>query len=96
MDKISHLQYRIDYVLKMVKLGYDEKDLDPKLSPLFRVMQDSCNLNNIWNDIWKKMSEYNFEDFRKFVYLKEQEANLIFKGNSTNNNCNNPANTPQQ
>lgn len=85
MDKISHLQYRIDYVLKMVKLGYDEKDLDPKLSPLFRVMQDSCNLNNIWNDIWKKMSEYNFEDFRKFVNLKEQEANLIFKGNSTDN-----------
>lgn len=95
LDRISHLQYRIDYVLKMVKLGYDEKDLDPKLSPLFRVMKDSCNLNSIWNDIWKKMSEYNFEDFRKFVNLKEQEANLIFKGNSTNNIVN-PANKPQQ
>ena len=85
MDRISHLQYRIDYVLKMVKLGYDEKDIDPKLSPLFRAMQDSCSLNSIWNDIWKKMSEYNFEDFKKFVNLKEQEADIIFKKNNINN-----------
>ena len=85
MDRISHLQYRIDYVLKMVKLGYDEKDIDPKLSPLFRAMQDSCSLNSIWNDIWKKMSEYNFEDLKKFVNLKEQEADIIFKKNNINN-----------
>lgn len=85
MDRISHLQYRINYVLKMVKLGYDEKDIDPKLSPLFRAMQDSCSLNSIWNDIWKKMSEYNFEDFKKFVNLKEQEADIIFKKNNINN-----------
>lgn len=83
MDRKSHLQYRIDYVLKMVKLGYDEKDIDPKLSPLFRAMQDSCSLNSIWNDIWNKMSEYNFEDFKKFVNLKEQEADIIFKINTT-------------
>ncbi len=83
MDRISHLQYRIDYVLKMVKLGYDEKDIDPKLSPLFRAMQDSCSLNSIWNDIWKKMSEYNFEDFGKYVNLKKQEADILFQINTT-------------
>ena len=85
MDKIEHLQNRIDYVLKMLKLGYDKSDLDPKLSPLMQVMQDSLDLIGIWHETRKKMSEYNFEDFKKFVNLKEQEADIIFKKNNINN-----------
>ncbi|MBR1878282.1 MAG: hypothetical protein IJ814_04655 [Paludibacteraceae bacterium] len=85
MDILSHLQYRINYVLKMVKLGYGEKDVNSKLSPLFRVMHDSLDLIGIWHEIWKKMSEYNFEDFGKFVNAKMQEADIIFKKNNTNN-----------
>lgn len=83
MERITHLQPRINYVLKMLKWGYDEKDLDPKLSPLLRVMQDSLDLIGFWHEIWKKMSEYNFEDFSKFVSAKQQEADIIFKERGT-------------
>lgn len=83
MDKIEHLQNRIDYVLKMLKLGYDTSDLDPKLSPLMQVMQDSLDLIGIWHETWKKMSEYNFEDFGKYVNLKKQEADILFQKNNT-------------
>lgn len=86
MDRLSYLQYRINYILKMLKLGYDETDVDPKLSPLLRVMQDSLDLIGIWYNIWKKMSEYNFEDFGKFVSAKMQEADIIFKVNDIDNN----------
>lgn len=83
MDKIEHLQNRIDYVLKMLKLGYDKSDLDPKLSPLMQVMQDSLDLIGIWHETRKKMSEYNFEDFGKYVNLKKQEADILFQINNT-------------
>ena len=83
MERITRLQPRINYVLKMLKLGYDEKDLDPKLSPLLRVMQDSLDLIGFWHEIWKKMSEYNFEDFSKFVSAKQQEADIIFQNKNS-------------
>lgn len=85
MKRIDNLQPVVHNVLKMIKLGYDETDVDPKLSPLLRVMQDSIDIIGIWLEIQKKTSEYNFEDFKKFVNLKEQEADIIFKKNNINN-----------
>ncbi len=83
MKRIDNLQPVVHNVLKMIKLGYDETDVDPKLSPLLRVMQDSIDIIGIWLEIQKKTSEYNFENFGKFVNAKEQEADIIFKKNNT-------------
>ena len=85
MKRIDNLQPVVHNVLKMIKLGYDETDVDPKLSPLLRVMQDSIDIIGIWLEIQKKTSEYNFEDFGKFVNAKMQEADIIFKKNNINN-----------
>ena len=85
MKRIDNLQPVVHNVLKMIKLGYDETDVDPKLSPLLRVMQDSIDIIGIWLEIQKKTSEYNFEDFGKFVNVKMQEADIIFKKNNINN-----------
>lgn len=85
MKRIDNLQPVVHNVLKMIKLGYDETDVDPKLSPLLRVMQDSIDIIGIWLEIQKKMSEYNFEDFGKYINLKKQEADIIFKKNNINN-----------
>ena len=83
MKRIDNLQPVVHNVLKMIKLGYDETDVDPKLSPLLRVMQDSIDIIGIWLEIQKKTSEYNFEDFGKYVNLKKQEADILFQINTT-------------
>lgn len=83
MKRIDNLQPVVHNVLKMIKLGYDETDVDPKLSPLLRVMQDSIDIIGIWLEIQKKTSEYNFEDFGKFVNAKMQEADILFQINTT-------------
>ena len=79
IDNIDHLRPIVVNVIKMIKLGYDETDLDPNLSPLLRVMKESLDLSDIWLDIKENASKYNIEDFSQFITLKTEEIKLIFK-----------------
>ncbi len=77
-EMAKHLKLMLDSVTKMVNLGYDETDLDPKLSPLLHVIQDSNSLVSIWLEIKEKESTYSLEDFKKFVNIKKQEVDIIY------------------
>ena len=79
---IKYLSPIINNVIRMIKLGYSESDLDPALSPLLHMMHNSLELIHIWLDIEEKQSVYKHEDFCKFILLKKQEAEIIMNNNS--------------
>lgn len=61
----------------MIKLGYDETNIDPALSPLIQIMDKSLEVMSVWVDVGSKISVYNYEDFRNYVGIKLKEADLI-------------------
>ena len=85
IKQTQRIRPTIDSLIKMIKLGYDETNIDSSLSPLIQLMEKSLELMSIWVDVGNKMSEYNYKEFQKYVGIKYEEANLLYaKLNSCN------------
>ena len=81
IKEVHRIKPTIESLIQLIKLGYDETNLDPSLSPLIQLMDKSLELMSIWVDIGNKMSVYDYEDFHNYVSLKLKEADIILGKN---------------
>ena len=81
IKEVQRIKPTIESLIQLIKLGYDETNLDPSLSPLIQLMDKSLELMSIWVDIGNKMSVYDYEDFHNYVCLKLKEADIILGKN---------------
>lgn len=77
IKEVQRVKPAIESLIKMIKLGYDETNIDPALSPLIQIMDKSLEVMSVWVDVGSKISVYNYEDFRNYVGIKLKEADLI-------------------
>ena len=77
IKEVQRVKPTIESLIKMIKLGYDETNIDSALSPLIQIMDKSLEVMSVWVDIGSKISVYNYEDFRNYVGIKLKEANII-------------------
>mgnify|MGYP006873001114 CR=1 FL=1 len=74
---IQHTKPTLVSVIRMIKLGYDETNIDYSLSPLIQLLNKSLELMSIWLDVESKLSEYEYDAFHEYVNLKCKEANIL-------------------